>query len=391
MHNQDTTLNITPVNPLSNYSQNPLMFSNTTANNNTDLLLEIINPMWDPIQETDAIETHLQKGTIMQIMPMRPYLIQKNKTPRFAGEVYIVLLKHEDKYLKAVLKPREGDEVNCVYAEEAAFRQSQWLKKFSGTHLVPPTIVTEYDGKLSSLQYFVESPLDLWIDEQREAAYMAMDKDDLGSGAAYTHVFGQWDCHPGNQIMFTNPGGKLIVAFIDNEGQANRKYSPEAKQRPYIRIAFNPELIKTTSDSAQLYQLAKPENENLTKLQLQEALQAFNLSDTRINGLFNNLTGGGERSLEYIIFKGGLWFQYHKNNAKAFPNYVEYYPEYVANAYMSLNLDILHNIFAPAIASCPEHYNDSYFEDIMLRRQQLLDIIKPQAKSGITHACYPMF
>lgn len=328
-------------------------------------LLEAINPPWVNNREMDTLEEQLLSATIIDIMDMRDYLNIKNKTACFAGEVYIVLLSNG---IKAVWKPRDTDGMHSAYAEVAGFKASQWLAKYSGWHLVSPTIMKEYNERIGSLQWFVESRLDLWIDNQRQQGYSLLKEDDLAFGAAFIHVFGQWDIHPGNYLMPNNRENSVMLVFIDLEGIGNRKYSRSIEERPFVRISFNVAMDDAVSSEAPIFLILKKP----TFLELKHAWQEFELPDTRLSNIHENIATNGTQDISYMIWRGNLWLQFHRKNLKAFPKHVPTYPEHVIKAYEQLDLKVLKDIFSLGIQNLPHHFNDSFLSDIINRKRQLL-------------------
>jgi len=324
-------------------------------------ILKIENPPWDAKGNMEAQEAMLANGNIVEVMDMREYLKLKNKIAKFAGEVYIVFLHNGT---KAVWKPRDGDIVNSAVSEVAAYKASLWLKKYSGRHLVPPTVIKTYRGRTGSLQWFVESNLDLWVEKDRVLGFSGLSNDDLSNGAAFIHVFGQWDVHPGNYMMMQDgdKGKDVQLALIDNEGIANRKFSRSIKERPYIRIAYG----EIEDAPPQFVTVQNPKKE-----ELQKAWSSFGMAPRQFDNLYLTLTGNGTRKADYMLWKNGLWVQYHQQNKEAFPNYVDNYPEWLEKAYNDLDLKILKEIFSQGIEALPRYFDESFFQDILLRREQL--------------------
>jgi len=326
------------------------------------------NPPWNNQEGMENHEKQLQEGNIQEAMDMREYLTLKKKIAHFAGEVYLVLL---DNGVKAVWKPRKAEELDSAFSEVAAFKASQFLAEYTRCHLVPATVMKDYNGRSGSLQWFVESDLDLWIDLDRDRAYAGLKRANLAYGAAFIHVLGQWDTHPGNQIMFFDSNGSTVLALIDNECIVNRKYSRSISERAFTRIAYSDELeMQGNFDKAPASLTLK----NPSQQAINEALKPFNLPDKQLKGLYEIITDKGVSDLNYIIWKNSLWVQYHQNNKKAFPNFVPDTPAWVTEVYSQLTMDSLRNIFALGVRAFPEHFNQDFFEDILARRDQLLEV-----------------
>ncbi len=344
-------------------------------------LLQTNNPTWDPGADAGAIERQLNDGVIWQIMDMRMYLQSINKIARFSGEVYVVLLNNG---VKAVWKPRDNTRIMSVYAEQVAFRASAWLKEYSGVHLVPPTIIKSYQGRIGSLQYYIESPLDLWDEHQRGQALAALDPDDLANAVAFIHTFGQWDSHSGNQIAYIGEHGSTVLGLIDNEYIVSRQYSPDMKHRPYVHTGHVMQGIDVNMPD-QEFTLIKP-----TKQQLDQALSNFKPSPYFTSQLYEIGLDFGNCDLEYMVRANGLWIRYHKDKKEMFPNQASCYPQYLIDAYTDLDMDTLHEIFQPAIEVDSTHFNNAYLGDILSRARQLLDVIAAQDSADIVNTQSPI-
>lgn len=315
------------------------------------------NPPWEVKGNMEAMEAALNSGTFVEIMDIRKYLTQKDKTARFNGEVYIVLL---DNGIKAVFKPREGDAIAASYAEISAYQASKWLAQHTGRHLVPPTVLKTHRGRTGSLQWFVESKFDLWIEKDRTRAFAALSKDDIANGACFTHVFGQWDAHPGNHLISQDKMGQTILAMIDNEGIGNRQHSTDIKNRPFVRIAYAevPEgdpIIKNLSST--------PKDE------LRNLWSTFKIKEKTVQFL-------STLDVDYMIWENGLWIRYHQNNPNAFPNYTDHYPKWLIEAYQQLNEVSIRQIFDDAIKAVPQRFNEWFLSDVLLRSKQMLNYIR---------------
>ena len=331
----------------------------------TEKTLQAVNPPWDKSKDLKVYERQLEKGQFLEIIGMREYLQGKKGIAKFAGEVYLVLL---DNGTKAVWKPRDGEGMQAALCEVAAFKASLWLAKHTHRYLVPPTILKTYKGHTGSLQWFVESELDLWVDSDRALGFSTLDSGDLAYTAAFIQIFGQWDVHPGNYLMPQDAKKQSILALIDNECITNRKYSRAADERPYIRFAYSEALEKDREAEPKFVKLKTP-----TREQLAQELHVFNFEKGRLDRLYENLSENGSLDINFMIWKSSLWVQYHQYNKKAFPNFVAHYPEWVLEAYAKLTLkDLKEDIFAMGVEAFPEHFNQDFFTDILIRRDQAL-------------------
>ncbi|MFK7973486.1 MAG: hypothetical protein AB8B66_01295 [Rickettsiaceae bacterium] len=235
----------------------------------------------------------------------------------------------------------------------------------------------KYKGQLGSLQLFVESELDLWVDKQREAAYSCMSDEIKATGAAFTSAFGQWNAHPGNQIM-TVVDDKTQLVFIDNEGMSNKSFYPGSfRERPFVFAGGNMAKRESTK-GAGVEVLEKPSFHEFSS-----CLERFHLPPRRVNMMYMNLTDRGKSNFEFLAKNGKLCLQFHKRNEKAFPHVVDSYPEYVRQAYNELDPKVLDSIFFEAKVACPEHFNPEYFSFILKRSKQQMEHINDTKKMRI--------
>src|SRR5262249_7471451 len=141
-------------------------------------------PSWNDRLDLQAIEDRLQNEQIADTQSISRYLAKAGKSPKASHELLLVGL---ERGLKAVFKTGEYH-----YAEVAAYRASKALDQ----RLVPPTVIRTINGKQGSLQFLVESPVDLRKAHGSEhfKKVSAKDKSDM---MLFYFVFGQWDNHLG--------------------------------------------------------------------------------------------------------------------------------------------------------------------------------------------------
>lgn len=323
------------------------------------------NPPWDPKQNKAAIIeccSYLESSSIVCIMEMREYLNSVGKIAKYAGEVYIVLLEND---MKAVWKPREKD-YECMYAEQAAFQASLWFFDYANFHLVPPTVIKKHKDRIGSLQWYVETEPDLWITEQRELAFSKLDPSVLASAIAFLKIFGQWDTHPGNYLMQIVKDQSLL-ALIDNEGIINAKLTLDINERPWVCLG------RALEDNPLIKEPITKSIKDPSLQEVREILIQFCITEERINNIYLWSTNNGKRAFVYILWENGVFLQPHYLNKGAFPCHAEIYPDYVLNAYESLNDSVLNKIFAVAASNCPGSFNDIFIGSIMKRAQLLID------------------
>lgn len=164
-------------------------------------------PAWDDNLNFKEIEEMLKNEPIVSAKSMKQHLIEEGKRFFFFNEVYLVTLKNG---LKAVFKPNVRD--YNAYGEIAAYKASLWM----GHRFVPPTVLTTYQNKLGSLQFFVKTQYDLFKRKDKEKVYNRMPQKVKSDARLFYFIFGQTDSHIGNQLISIDKHGKIHVALIDN-------------------------------------------------------------------------------------------------------------------------------------------------------------------------------
>lgn len=175
----------------------------------------IKQPTWDSALNFKEIEEQLKSQPIIAVKEMRAYLKENQKKDSFQHAVYLVTLANG---LKAVFKPASKQQ--SPYGEVAAYRASTWL----GQRLVPPTVLREYQGQPGSLQFFVESPIDLFKPEERKHALSLLSNKAKSDMNIFYFVFrGRISAHWGNKLIAVDKESKGHVAIIDSSSLIKRK------------------------------------------------------------------------------------------------------------------------------------------------------------------------
>ncbi len=191
-------------------------------------------PVWDSALNINEIERQLKTQPIVSSKEMRAYLKENQKQDSFQHAVYLVTLENG---LKAVFKPESKEQ--SPYGETAAYRASLWL----GQQLVPPTVVRDYKGQRGSLQFFVETPFDLFKQEDRERALKLLSAKTKSDMALFYFVFrGRISAHWGNKLIAIDKNGKGHAAIIDSSSLVKRKR----------HIVWNKIVAKNKKDSSLL-------------------------------------------------------------------------------------------------------------------------------------------
>ena len=174
-------------------------------------------PAWDDTLDFDEIERRLSTEAIVEKKDLRSFLKKSGKKPSGSHPIRIVSLESG---LKAVLKKHGG-----AYGETMAYRMAKTL----GLRLLPPTVLREVNGKIVSLQFFVESPIDL-MKMTPGKLFGKLDRKDRADKDFLYYLLCQWDTHRGNQIISKHKG-RFYIALIDNAGilSISHKSSPKSR------------------------------------------------------------------------------------------------------------------------------------------------------------------
>jgi hypothetical protein len=151
------------------------------------------------------IEKNLATEKISSIVPMRDFLLQQGQVAHFQHDVCLIEFEMG---MKAVFK--QGDMRNAV-AEVAAYRASQFFELYR----VPPTILYELDGKVGSLQYYIEPAFDLMVKKNYNYVKQQLSPDAWARIQLFYFIMGQWDPDPSNFIAQKN-GDAFELYLIDN-------------------------------------------------------------------------------------------------------------------------------------------------------------------------------
>lgn len=173
-------------------------------------------PAWDDKLDFEEIEHRLKTEAIVEKKDMRSFLKKIGKETRFMHPVKLVVLESG---LKAVLK-KDG----AAYGEVGAYKAAKAL----GLRLVPPTVLREQNGKKVSLQFFVESRIDLI--RAGHGIFKKLSSKDASDMNIFNFLLNRWDSHSGNQLMSVH-NGHYYIALIDNAGSTFLSHKPRLKTR----------------------------------------------------------------------------------------------------------------------------------------------------------------
>jgi hypothetical protein len=325
-----------------------LIFFFATITNHSYALLDK-QPRWDENLNFDSIETMLAHEEIKSKIPIRQYLQQTGKDSDFDNDVYLITLNNN---LKAVFKP-EGDK----YAEVAAYKASKLLE----IKLVPPTVLRTIDGVQGSLQFFVESDIDLLKDR---SLLSQLDPHVSNAMKLFYFIFGQWDINTSNQIIQQN-NGKLYLALIDNAGMANPQ-QVRYGDFPFVCVAYD---NNRNDDYSALFQFENPMSlKHPTLEQLRTAFSGF-FPVEQIDLMWNRYK---RQTITYCIWRNALWIQFYKGHPNVMPNYVDNYDETTIEMYKKLTEDSLKNIWAEALTDSAQTKIQKLINLTLERRNQIM-------------------
>lgn len=172
-------------------------------------LLLHAQPSWDETLDFKSIEHRLSTEKVVKRTSIRAFLKKQGKTASGTHPVDIVEFESG---LLGVFKREKA-----CYGEVAAYNIACAL----GLRLVPPTVLRKIDGIQGSVQFYVNSSIDLMRGAGALRKISAKDASDMN---IFYFVAGQWDDHNGNQIVARNKD-RYQLALIDNGGILRRQHS----------------------------------------------------------------------------------------------------------------------------------------------------------------------
>ncbi|MBS0185649.1 MAG: hypothetical protein JSS34_04830 [Proteobacteria bacterium] len=340
--------------------EDPAVFEALTKNSNV---------AWEKVAHDPSLRkdilTNLNTSDILGLYPMRSFLIKTGKEACFRNEVWMVLFNGG---LKAVFNPKDAEDQDSALGEQVAYACAEFIATTTGYCLVPPTTTREIRGVTGSLQFFIETPYDLWKDADRTRFFQNLSPDLQNLASYFLVIFGQWDQHPGNYMGIPSPHSLGdLVAIIDNEGIINLQRLMK-DGRSYVRVAF--EKDETLEDSGPLFLSGS------ISLKTLRSILGDKVPEARLKNIHQSFFGEGDtqqdssRPLSYMLKDGFPWIQYHAHNEKAFP-LPKKPSQKTQEAYEPLNLAILRALYKPLIDFNPERFSDSFLKSILERREIL--------------------
>lgn len=304
-------------------------------------------PSWDERLDMQAIEDRLRNEGIADIQRISRYLAKAGKVANASDAMLLVSLESG---MKGVFKPGEYH-----YAEVAAYRANKAL----GQRLVPPTVIREVNGKEGSLQFLVESPVDLRKVAHAGDLFRKVSAKDISDMKLFYFVFGQWDTHVGNQII-TMHDGKGYLALIDNAGMLHRSYTRYGDYS-FIEKGMNKRVnsVCTREFPFDNAKTIRPKSLN----HIRSVLRPY-ITDSAIRKLWTK-----RQSITYCIWCDTLWMKMTHLSGK--PSATTTYYASTLKAYEKLDRTMLERAWAEWLMVDRNHASE-LIELTLERRDQML-------------------
>lgn len=320
------------------------------AGKTTKLFSSFEQPAWDESLDLKAIEVRLKTESIAQIHRINKVLAHEGKSTQGDSAMRLVILESG---LKAVFKPGE-----YRYGEVAAYKANQAL----GQRLVPPTVLRTIDGMEGSLQFFVESPLDLKKMTNADGIFKKLDPKDLSDMKLFYFVFGQWDTHHGNQIVAFHKG-KPFLALIDNAGILHRSFTRYGHYT-FIEKGKN---AKISTECTELFPYDDAKTIRPGSLEALRRVFGPYVSEKALRKLWSL-----RKPITYCLWDGTLWMLMYNRGAIIKPSATKRYYASTLKAYEKLDRATLQNVWAEWLSVEKEHA-ESLICLTLKRRDEMLE------------------
>ncbi len=293
-------------------------------------------PAWDTKLDFKDIEHRLKTEKVTKKTSIRSFLKKQGKTPTGTHPVDLVELESG---LKAVFKREKA-----CYGEVAAYKMSCAM----GLRLVPPTVLRKIDDVQGSLQFYVESPIDLM---KGSGALRKISQKEASDMNIFYFVAGQWDDHNGNQIVAKTDEG-FSLALIDNGGILRRQYALYGGST-FLQKGSVPDEISCAQGSDFPFH-------NATRVALYNPRQSQELRTLLPSAYFQKLKSQ-RRLASYVLWNGNVFIkQVNHEPVKTF------YASTI-DALKKLDRTALEVVWADLMPVDPERCNDLI--DLMLSRK----------------------
>lgn len=305
---------------------------------------------WDDNLNFEAIEQSLAHEKIKYAQPMGRFLEKEGKKSAAPNGMKLIVLESG---IKAVFKPGE-----YAYGEVAGYNANKTLSQ----RLVPPTVMRMIDGEKGSLQFYVESSVELRKNPDQKAIFNKVPEKDLCDMKMFYYVFGQWDGHAGNQIIaFHN--GKAHLALIDNGGilhMSHTRYGGYSFIEKGVNEKLQGDLSKTFPFDRAI----------IVKRPTYELLKDAFLPYVPAKNIRKMLSPN--TPIIYCIWRGVLWVEMYRDSKSIKPIITKRYYRSSIEAYKKLDRDQLQVIWSDWLAVDPKHAGE-LIELTLERRDQILN------------------
>ena len=234
------------------------------------------------------IEKELLTGLLVKQDKLQDQLKNMGKIPSGTTEAYLVEFNNK---FKAVFKPDARGWIS--HGELAAYKISEYL----GIHAVPPTVIREINGQKGSLQYFVETDVDL---KKTGSAFDRISERQWSDANVFHFIIGQWDRHAGN-FLIDKWGNLILIDNADMMMEVKWQYG----ESPWIKRSYKDE--ERSSAPFPYNNFLTLENPSYEKLE--EVLGQYVGKKSLIRIFENELDRYPNRNYPYIFWRGNLWTQ----------------------------------------------------------------------------------
>ena len=258
--------------------------------------------------------------------------------------------------IRAIFKPDRDPSYQSSIFEVDAYRAARLVS----SRQVPPTVQRTIEGKQGSVQYFVDSSIDL-LDgsEKSKNAYFYISEKNMSDQKLFYFIFGQWDANQGNTII----DDTYTPALIDNEAISARlkvRYGESAfrMQFPILESAR----VSQESDTFPFDQA------HILKNPTEQELALFlkgTVDPKRIPGFWKWRKNNKDKTMALVQWRGHIWVQgigFHNYGSKSRTNV---YSKSTLDQYRALTFEKLRETLST-------HLSNEHIYEILERRDQVL-------------------
>lgn len=256
-------------------------------------LLAYAQPSWDDTLDFTEIERRLKHEKVIKRSSIRSFLTKKGKTAAGTHPVDIVELESG---LLGVFKREKA-----CYGEVAAYKAARAL----GIRLVPPTVLRTIDGIRGSLQFYVDSSIDLL---KGSKALDKISRKDESNMNLFYFVMGQWDDHNGNQIVAHSKKGYQL-ALIDNGGILRRQFAF------YGKATFLQKGRDKKSYKGAIGDINAFPHDQAERVSLFDKAGVRKLKEYLPDSYIAKLKAQHMRNVSYVLWNSKVYVKRHKHNA----------------------------------------------------------------------------